>query len=240
MDTVQITEEIRQEPILTGLQDQAVAETTIVVENQTLEELIIVLFFKDSSQPGGNITPWKIFPLKPLTLEKRSKGTASYKHEIEVAAKRSSRLTRWGDMLIGDLEVASKVEPGDIFEYTLSDYDAIDLSKKDGKEPNAGVRTENHSGESVNLELRLGGTAVYKNRLPNASTLIWNYPTKLYATCAIKGISTPGLNVGLVIDFDEAQIASADANAQNITMTLRPRQEPSGKYLWEVVQKNSE
>ncbi|MGB3207626.1 MAG: hypothetical protein WBB28_21795 [Crinalium sp.] len=239
MDTVQITEDTQPPQILAGVQDQAVAQTTIVVENQTLEELIIVLFFKDSSQPRGNITPWKIFPLKPSTLEKRSRGTASYTHDLEVAAFRSSRLARWGDMLIGDLEVASKVEPGDIFEYTLSDDDAIDLSKKDGKEPNAGVRAENHSGESVNFELRLGGAAVYKNRLPNGTALIWNYPTKIYATFGRKGISTPIVNIGLVINSDEAQIASADVNAHSITMTLKPGQEPE-KYLWEVVQKNSD
>ena len=119
-------------------------EIKVIVENKTEETITIVLYLRDSqSSELGELTPpapWKLFPLKPTTPKKKSKGRALYSNEYEIEVTHLAQPT--DDPPIGDLEATIEAQTGDIIEYTRSADGTIELQKSADKSLKDAIEVE--------------------------------------------------------------------------------------------------
>jgi hypothetical protein len=170
-------------------------EIKVIVENQTEETITIVLYLRDPQSPElEKLTPpapWKLFPLKPTTPKKKSKGTALYSNDYEIEVTRRAQPT--DDPPIGDLEATIEAQTGDIIEYTRSADGTIELQKSAGKSLKDAIEVSNNTRderEVVEVKFLKNGALFYPpthlppqgrisfTLLTNTLYAAWTSPTK--------------------------------------------------------------
>lgn len=209
------------------------SDIKVSVENLSEDEVCIVLFQQDPNIKGmfDKIFPtaWKVFPLKPSTDTKTSRGTTTYPIQQGIGVTRKA--TSSDSLPYGDLDITIEVEANEIVEYTISESGAIDLNSIGDDNEDGTISCINSSEERADIALyKNGSVVVAQPGVASGESADFLLTPKLYVMWVRQ------MKEGKIFksQIKSPEVTSVDlTNKRSVTFTLKTTG-TGGKKGWEV------
>ncbi|MEG5000718.1 hypothetical protein [Microcoleus sp. B4-D4] len=209
------------------------SDIKVIVENLSEDEVSIVLFQQDPNIKGmfDKIFPtaWKVFPLKPSTDTKTSRGSTTYPIQQGIGVTRKAASS---DALpYGDLDLTIEVDANEIVEYTISQSGALDLNSTGDYNEDGTISCINSSDERSNIALyKNGSVVVAQPGVASGESADFLLTLKLYAMWVRE------MKEGAIFksQIKSPEVTSVDlTNKRSVTFTLKTTG-TGGKKGWDV------